>query len=76
LWRSSFLLYRYLLKRGVGAFTAVFMTVIATGIVAPLAGEAISSLHALTLATFIVLDEYNRKAKGRLWLLPVLSSSG
>lgn len=68
---TSFLLYRYLLKMGVGAFTSVFMTVIAA---------LASSLHwlarphifsmPLTLATFIVLDEYNREGKGRLWLLP------
>jgi hypothetical protein len=70
---TSFLLYRYLLKRGVGTFTSVFMTVIAA---------LASSLHwlarphifsmPLTIATFIVLDRYHREGRGRLWLLPAM----
>ena len=70
---TSFLLYRYLVMRGAGVFSAVFMTVIAA---------LASSLHwlarphifsmPLTLATFIVLEGYQREGKNRLWLLPAI----
>ena len=69
---TSLLLYKYLLKKGVGVFTAAFVTVIAA---------LASSLHwlarphifsmPLTLATFIVLEDYQREGKYRLWLLPL-----
>jgi hypothetical protein len=71
---TFFLLYRYVIRRGAGPFAAVFFTV--TGALASML-HWLSRPHLfsmpLTLATFIVLEDYQRDGRDRLWLLPLFT---